>query len=93
MALVGCLDDIRVNEQPLPRHIAAAASLPADHNLLTPSSAGVATPTLRRFTNVEFVCRAPLGRPGKISSSTTTSVPLYWKDVPELEIPMGNVVE
>lgn len=62
MGFVGCLDEIRFNDNLLPQHLPSnspASSL----NSLNPNSASQSV-TLKRFTNVEFVCRVPLERPG-----------------------------
>ncbi|XP_046644672.1 fat-like cadherin-related tumor suppressor homolog isoform X5 [Daphnia pulicaria] len=62
MGFVGCLDEIRFNDNLLPQHLPSnspASSL----NSLNPNSASQSV-MLKRFTNVEFVCRVPLERPG-----------------------------
>ena len=66
MGFVGCLDDIRLNDSLLPQHI---ASPPVSINSLGAHVGDVTNSnqmaTLKRFTNVEFVCRVSLDRPGK----------------------------
>ncbi|XP_045031201.1 fat-like cadherin-related tumor suppressor homolog isoform X3 [Daphnia magna] len=69
MGFVGCLDEIRLNDNLLPQHI--PISSPASSlNSLGSSHSTSASPsiTLKRFTNVEFVCRVPLERPGVCGS-------------------------
>ena len=65
MGFVGCLDEIRLNDILLPRHISSGSSSVSSLNSLSPSpSSPSQSVTLKRFTNVEFICRVPLDRPG-----------------------------
>lgn len=64
MGFVGCLDDIRLNDNLLPQHITNSNSPVSSLNSLNPGVSPGQSVTLRRFTNVEFVCRVPLDRPG-----------------------------
>lgn len=68
MGFVGCLDDIRLNDVLLPQQITGggASATASSLNSLNPgmSTTSGQSVTLKRFTNVEFVCRAPLDRPG-----------------------------
>lgn len=63
----GCLDDIRINDHLLPHHISAPSG-GSSINSLNPgagiSSSALQNIVLKRFANVEFVCRTPTDRPG-----------------------------
>lgn len=66
MGFVGCLDEIRLNDNLLPQHLTSGNLPVSSLNSLNPgvSSSPGQSVTLKRFTNVEFVCRVPLDRPG-----------------------------
>ena len=61
MGFVGCMDDIRINDNPLPHQMNISPVLSGSNSL---NSNGASVASLKRFTNVEFVCRTPLDRPG-----------------------------
>jgi len=67
MGFVGCLDDIRLNDILLPQHI---TSPPVSINSLGGHISEINNSnqlaTLKRFTNVEFICRVSSDRPGNI---------------------------
>ena len=67
MGFVGCLDDIRLNDILLPQHI---TSPPVSINSLGGHISDISNSnqlaTLKRFTNVEFICRIASDRPGNI---------------------------
>ncbi|KAK2702661.1 hypothetical protein QYM36_018736 [Artemia franciscana] len=61
-----CLDDIRVDRTLLPYHISGKYIVAVSVPIGVPAPAIVAT--LRRFTNVEFICRHSLIWPGLCGS-------------------------
>ncbi|XP_065574069.1 fat-like cadherin-related tumor suppressor homolog isoform X5 [Artemia franciscana] len=66
MGFIGCLDDIRVDRTLLPYHISGNYIVAASVPIGVPAPAIVAT--LRRFKNVEFICRHSLIWPGLCGS-------------------------
>jgi len=63
LGFVGCLDDIRMNDLALPHHVIQPSG--ASINSLNPQgSSSNPSIVLRRFANVEFICRPPADRPG-----------------------------
>lgn len=75
LGFVGCLDDIRLNDSLLPQHI---ANSPASINSLGSHNSNQLA-TLKRFTNVEFVCRVSLDRPGNFIKIFLSFVPVPFR--------------